>query len=89
MRRYHFHAVGRDGAAVFDPTGRWLSSLREVRRQADSVALTLMDTAGADWSAWVMDVRDTAGRSMLMRAFAPGEAYQFDCPNPAGVGHRP
>jgi len=69
VRRYHFHAVGQDGAAVFDLSGRWLSSLHEMRCHADRVAFALTGVPDADWSAWVMDVRDTAGRSVLLRAF--------------------
>lgn len=68
-RLYRFHCLG-DGDAVFDMQGRWLSSIREVRQQADRVALDLMTGAGCrDWTVWSVDVRDAAGRPVLMRAF--------------------
>jgi hypothetical protein len=58
------------GDAVFDLNGRWLSSSREVRQQADRVATDLMAGGGSrDWTVWIVDVRDAAGRSVLMRAF--------------------
>ena len=68
-RLYRFHCVG-GGDAVFDLSGRWLSSAREVRQHADRVALALMAGAGRhDWTVWTVDVRDVAGRPVLMRAF--------------------
>ncbi len=68
-RLYRFHCLG-GGEAVFDLQGRWLSSVREVRRHADRVALGLMTGAGcADWTVWSVDVRDAAGRPVLLRAF--------------------
>ena len=66
---YRFHCLG-GGEAVFDLRGRWLSSLREVRQHADWVALELMTGIGCrDWTVWVVDVRDAAGRPVLFRAF--------------------
>jgi len=68
-RLYRFHCLG-GGDAVFDLNGRWLSSSREVRQQADRVAIDLMAGGGSrDWTVWIVDVRDAAGRSVLMRAF--------------------
>ena len=68
-RLYRFHCLG-GGDAVFDLHGRWLSSIREVRQQADRVALDLMTGIGCqDWTMWSVDVRDAAGRPVLMRAF--------------------
>lgn len=68
-RLYRFHCLG-GGDAVFDMRGKWLSSIREVRQQADRVALDLMASAGCqDWTVWAVDVRDAAGRPVLMRAF--------------------
>lgn len=68
-RLYRFHCLGGEDV-VFDLTGRWLSSARDVRRHADRVALGLMDGAGwQDWTAWSVDVRDAAGRTVLRRAF--------------------
>ncbi|MCJ2138426.1 DUF6894 family protein [Methylobacterium sp. E-066] len=68
-RLYRFHCLG-GGDAVFDRHGRWLSSIREVRRHADQVALELMTGDGCqDWTVWAVDVRDAAGRPVLMRGF--------------------
>ncbi|WP_407943277.1 DUF6894 family protein [Methylobacterium brachiatum] len=68
-RLYRFHCLG-GGDAVFDLCGRWLSSIREVRQQADRVALALMiGVSCQDWTMWFVDVRDAAGRLVLMRAF--------------------
>nr|WP_313900844.1 hypothetical protein [Methylobacterium sp. J-026] len=55
---------------MFDLQGRWLSSIREIRQHADRVALDLMTGAGCqDWTVWLVDVRDAAGRPVLFRAF--------------------
>jgi hypothetical protein len=68
-RLYRFHCLG-GGEAVFDLEGRWLSSIREVRQHADRVALGLMTGVGCeDWTVWSVDVRDAAGRPVLLRAF--------------------
>ncbi|WP_425287563.1 DUF6894 family protein [Methylobacterium fujisawaense] len=68
-RLYRFHCLG-GGDAVFDLQGRWLSSIREIRQHADRVALGLMDGVGCqDWTVWSVDVRDAAGRPVLLRAF--------------------
>nr|WP_245297813.1 hypothetical protein [Methylobacterium radiotolerans] len=55
---------------MFDLQGRWLSSIREIRQHADRVALVLMEGVGRqDWTVWSVDVRDAAGRPVLLRAF--------------------
>ncbi|CAO4184661.1 DUF6894 domain-containing protein [Methylorubrum populi] len=70
VQRYHFHCVGGGGDAVFDLSGRWVPRLREIRPQADRVARALMDGApDTDWSDWLVDVHDTRGRRVLVRAF--------------------
>lgn len=68
-RLYRFHCVGADGAEL-DPYGCWMSSMAAVRAHADKVALTLMTRDDRpDWPTWIVDVRDTKGRRVLLRAF--------------------
>jgi hypothetical protein len=65
---YWFHCVGPEDA-VFDQQGCQLPTLAQVKVQADRVAFAVMDHADADWTRWIVDVRDTNGRQVLTRAF--------------------
>jgi hypothetical protein len=40
-----------------------------MRAHADRVALSLMARADTDWTRWIVDVRDSKGRQVLVRAF--------------------
>lgn len=60
-RQYQFHCVG-EGDAVFDSVGRRLPTIAQVKAQADRVAVALMERTDADWTRWVVDVRDAKGR---------------------------
>lgn len=41
-----------------------------IRTHADKVALSLMTSENrVDWTDWFVDVRDTKGRRVLLRAF--------------------
>lgn len=68
-RLYRFHCIGV-GNAELDLQGCWMPSRAAIRAHADRVALALM-TGGdrPDWSEWFVDVRDTRGRRVLLRAF--------------------
>ncbi len=68
-RLYRFHCVGI-GDAELDLDGCWMPSRAAIRAHADKVALALM-TGGdrLDWTDWFVDVRDTKGRRVLLRAF--------------------
>jgi hypothetical protein len=68
-RLYRFHCVGI-GDAELDLDGCWMPSRAAVRAHADKVALSLMISGNRlDWTNWFVDVRDTNGRRVLLRAF--------------------
>lgn len=68
-RLYRFHCIGADGAEL-DPYGCWMSSMAAVRAHADKVALMLMrGDDHPDWTTWIVDVRNAAGRRVLLREF--------------------
>lgn len=68
-RLYRFHCIGA-GDAQFDLQGSWMPSRAAIRAHADRVALVLMnDGKHLDWTGWIVDVRDTNGRRVMLREF--------------------
>jgi hypothetical protein len=68
-RRYRFHCTtGHE--LVTHLEGRSRQSALQVRRQADRVALSLMETVEwFDWVRWQVEVYDPKGRPVWLRAF--------------------
>ncbi|MGU3539947.1 DUF6894 family protein [Methylobacterium sp. A54F] len=68
--RYRFHCTdGRD--AVFDRIGKRLKNAEMAYAQAESMAREMMAGCGGrlDWSGWIVDVHDAAGRRVLTLDF--------------------
>lgn len=68
---YHFHCT--DGAhAVLDLSGRYLRARDDLRAETARAARAIMDRVAGrlDWSAWIVDVHDAAGRRALTLTFA-------------------
>ncbi|MCC0808880.1 hypothetical protein FPV16_22205 [Methylobacterium sp. W2] len=67
---YRFHCT--DGHhAVLDLSGRYLRARADLRAEAKRVARTIMGRCAGrlDWSAWLVDVHDAAGRHVLILMF--------------------
>ena len=67
---YRFHCT--DGEhAVLDHAGRYLRARDDLRAEAARAARAIMDRVAGrlDWSAWIVDVHDAAGRHVLTMTF--------------------
>ncbi|MBD8901389.1 DUF6894 family protein [Methylobacterium bullatum] len=67
---YRFHCT--DGHhAVLDLSGRYLRARTDLRAEAIRVARTIMSSCAGrlDWSSWLVDVHDSAGRHVLIVMF--------------------
>lgn len=70
-RRYHFHLTdGRE--AIFDTDGERVNDTNGVWSHAERKAQDAMASCrgSLDWSDWIVDVHDAAGRRVMLLDFA-------------------
>lgn len=68
-RTYRFHCT--DGHAVVIDSGRTVGDESQLWHQAEQAARHVMERYGRalDWTDWIVDVHDAAGRRVMMLAF--------------------
>lgn len=72
---YRFHCTGGEHA-VLDPRGRYLRARDDLRAEAARAAHAIMNRVAGrlNWSDWIVDVHDAAGRRALTLAFTDATA---------------